>query len=364
MKRSGPVSIRPGTIFDLASKEKRIEELEKKTQEPDFWNDAEGAQTTMKRLNQVRMQTEPWLEAAKEAGDLIELAELLEGQDDSDEAKEVAQNAQALAKSVDALEFRSMLSEETDPNNCYLHVHAGAGGTEACDWAAMLVRMYERWAEQRGFEIKELDMQPGDEAGVKSRTFLIKGDYAFGYLKAESGVHRLVRISPFDASGRRHTSFASVYATPEIDDSIEVEIRDEDIRVDTYRSSGAGGQHVNKTDSAVRITHEPTGIVVSCQNERSQHKNRATAMLVLKARIYQHELEKRRQEQAVQEDAKMDIGWGSQIRSYVFQPYQMVKDLRTGWETGNIQSIMDGNLDGMIEEYLRQSAGVGSRASS
>ena len=261
-------------------------------------------------------------------------------------------------KRVDELELRALLSDELDPLNCYLHIHAGAGGTESCDWASMLVRMYQHWCERSGFQMEELDFTPGDEAGVKSATFLVKGDYAFGYLKSEIGVHRLVRISPFDANARRHTSFASVFATPEIDDSIEIDVREEDLRIDYYRSSGAGGQHVNKTSSAVRITHIPTKTVVACQNERSQHKNKAVAMKILKGRLYQLEVEKQREEQAVREGEKSEIGWGNQIRSYVFQPYQMVRDLRTGHETGNIQAVMDGELDPFIEAFLRQNAGM------
>lgn len=287
---------------------------------------------------------------------------MLEEQRDEATEMEIAQNTEALLKRVDELELRALLSDELDPLNCYLHIHAGAGGTESCDWASMLVRMYQHWCERSGFQMEELDFTPGDEAGVKSATFLVKGDYAFGYLKSEIGVHRLVRISPFDANARRHTSFASVFATPEIDDSIEIDIREEDLRIDYYRSSGAGGQHVNKTSSAVRITHIPTKTVVACQNERSQHKNKAVAMKILKGRLYQLEVEKQREEQAVREGEKSEIGWGNQIRSYVFQPYQMVKDLRTGHETGNIQAVMDGELDPFIEALLRQNAGMETKA--
>jgi len=305
---------------------------------------------------------EPWEQADKDCADLAELAEMLEEQQDEATEKEIAQNTEALLKRVDELELRALLSGEMDPLNCYLHIHAGAGGTESCDWASMLVRMYQHWCERSGFAMEELDFTPGDEAGVKSATFLVKGDYAFGYLKSEIGVHRLVRISPFDANARRHTSFASVFATPEIDDSIEIDIREEDLRIDYYRSSGAGGQHVNKTSSAVRITHIPTKTVVACQNERSQHKNKAVAMKILKGRLYQLEVEKQREEQAVREGEKSEIGWGNQIRSYVFQPYQMVKDLRTGHETGNIQAVMDGELDPFIEALLRQNAGMETKA--
>jgi peptide chain release factor 2 len=302
--------------------------------------------------------TEPWGQADKDCADLTELVELLQQEQDEATEKELSQNTEVLLKRVDDLELRALLSDQLDPLNCYLHIHAGAGGTESCDWASMLARMYQRWAERAGFQMEELDFTPGDEAGVKSATFLIKGDYAFGYLKSEIGVHRLVRISPFDANARRHTSFASVFATPEIDDSIEIDIKEEDLRIDYYRSSGAGGQHVNKTSSAVRITHLPTKTVVACQNERSQHKNKAVAMKILKGRLYQLEVEKQREEQSVREGEKTDIAWGNQIRSYVFQPYQLVKDLRTGHETGNIGAVMDGDLDPFIEAFLRQNAGM------
>lgn len=250
-----------------------------------------------------------------------------------------------------------MLGEEHDVLNSYLYIKPGAGGTESCDWAQMLMRMYVRWAEKQGFTVNEVDLQPGDEAGIKSVNLLIEGPYAYGHLKAESGVHRLVRISPFDSQKRRHTSFASVYASPEIDESIEVEILDKDLKVDTYRSGGAGGQHVNVTDSAVRITHIPTGIIVQCQNERSQHKNRAGAMKVLRSRLYAHYLEEQRAKVAANEAEKKDIGWGSQIRSYVLQPYQLVKDLRTDVETSSVQAVLDGDITFFMEAYLRSQMG-------
>lgn len=349
----------PGSIFDFPTKKQQIEELEQHTQSPDFWNDQDKAQDVLKKIKILKIQVDPWEQAGADCQDYLELAELLELEEDAETLAELEKNAASLQKRLDTLELQALLSDELDPNNCYLHIHAGAGGTESCDWAAMLIRMYQRWAELRQYGMEELEFTPGDEAGVKSATFLVKGEFAYGYLKTEIGVHRLVRISPFDSNARRHTSFASVFATPEINEDIEIDIRDEELRVDTYRSSGAGGQHVNKTDSAVRLTHEPTGIVVSCQNERSQHKNRATAMKMLKARIYQHELEKRRAEQEKREGEKSEIGWGSQIRSYVFQPYQMVKDLRSGHETGNIQAVMDGALDPFIESVLRVQAGMG-----
>lgn len=354
----------PGSIFDLANKNTKIGELEKGTQDPNFWNDQEAAQKLLREIKILKMQAEPWNEVDKDCSDLEELAELLESEEDEETLKELETSANKLAKSLEKLEFRALLSGELDSNNCYLHIHAGAGGTESCDWAAMLIRMYQRWCEQRGFGLEEMDFTPGDEAGVKSATFLVKGEFAYGYMKTEIGVHRLVRISPFDSNARRHTSFTSVFVTPEIDEEIEIDIRDEELRVDTYRSSGAGGQHVNKTDSAVRITHLPTNIVVSCQNQRSQHKNRAAAMKMLKARLYQFELAKQEEEHAKREGEKSDIGWGSQIRSYVFQPYQMVKDLRSNHETGNIQAVMDGALDPIIESVLRHQAGMEARTES
>ena len=357
-----PASTRPGTIFDLAGKEKTLADLEAKTQRPDFWENQTAAQDHLKRIKNLRLQVEPWQRAAKECDDLAELAALLENEDEPQTLAEVEENARALEERLGELEFRVMMSGDTDPNNCYLHIHAGAGGTESCDWAAMLIRMYQRWCERRGFEMEEIEFLPGEEAGVKSATFIVRGDYAYGYLKAETGVHRLVRISPFDANKRRHTSFASVHATAEIDESINIDLRDEDLKIDTYRSTGAGGQHVNTTDSAVRVTHLPTKIVVSCQNERSQHKNKAMAFKILRARLYQYELEKQREEHAVREGEKKEIAWGSQIRSYVLQPYQLVKDMRTGHETGNVQAVMDGEIDGLIESFLRYNAGIEARS--
>ena len=356
--RSGRASARPGTTFDLDKKSDQLQTLDKKSQKPGFWDDQAAAQEHLKRCNRLRRLIEPWDQSGRECDDLLELAELLADDEDAETLAEVTENTRALEARLDELEFQALLSDEMAPSNCYLHIHAGAGGTESCDWAAMLIRMYQRWCERRGFTMHDIEFQPGDEAGVKSATFLVKGDYAFGYLNTETGVHRLVRISPFDANRRRHTSFASVFATPEVDDTIEIEIRDEDLRIDTYRSSGAGGQHVNVTDSAVRITHGPSGIVVSCQNERSQHKNRAVALKNLRARLYQLELEQKKQQQAERAGEAQDIGWGSQIRSYVFQPYQMVKDLRSGYETGNVQAVMDGDIDALIESCLRANIGA------
>ncbi len=300
---------------------------------------------------------QPWEALEREAKDNLELIELLELESDEDSERELAQSVEALEAKFRQAEFNAMFSGEMDINNCYLNIHAGAGGTESCDWAGMLARMYMRWVERHGFEAETIDLQPGDEAGIKSVALLIKGEYAYGMLKSETGVHRLVRISPFDSGARRHTSFASVFVSPEVDDSIEIDIDEKDLRIDTYRSSGAGGQHVNKTDSAVRITHIPTNIVVQCQNERSQHKNRAQALKYLRARLFQKAFEEKQAEAAKTEKGKKAIAWGSQIRSYVFHPYNMVKDLRTDHETSNTAAVMDGDIDDFIEAYLRHTMG-------
>jgi peptide chain release factor 2 len=281
------------------------------------------------------------------------LIELASEEEEESEGEAIREELSGLTGRVSEYELQSTLSGEFDAGNCYITIHPGAGGTESCDWAEMLLRMYTRHFELKGYAVETIDYQPGDEAGIKNATLWVKGDYAYGRLRAEHGVHRLVRISPFDSQGRRHTSFTSVSVDPEIDEEIEVEIEDKDLRVDTYRASGAGGQHVNKTDSAIRITHLPTGIVVSCQNERSQHKNRATAMKVLRARLYELQVKEQEEKMAAASDAKKDIAWGNQIRSYVFHPYNMVKDHRTGEETGNLQATMDGYIDRFIDAYLR-----------
>ncbi len=288
--------------------------------------------------------------------DLRELAELADEEDDAETLEEVSRELEALAAKVERLELESLLSGEADRNDAYLQVNAGAGGTESQDWAEMLLRMYVRWAEAHGYEVEWVEETPGEEAGIKSATIKIKGENAYGWLKTESGVHRLVRISPFDAQARRHTSFASVWVYPVVEEDFDIEIDPKDLRIDTYRASGAGGQHVNRTDSAVRITHIPTGIVVQCQNDRSQHRNRAQAMAMLKARLYELELQKRRAEQQKLEEQKTDIGWGHQIRSYVLHPYKLVKDLRTGVETGNAQAVLDGDIDRFLEAALAQGA--------
>ncbi len=299
----------------------------------------------------------------RELADNIELIELAEAEGDQDVLAEAEAALGKLRDRAARKERESLLSGEADANDAYLEVHAGAGGTESQDWAEMLLRMYVRWAEQSGYKVEWIEESPGEEAGIKSATIRVKGSFAYGWLKTESGVHRLVRISPFDSSSRRHTSFASVGAYPVIDDSIDVEIQDKDLRIDTYRASGAGGQHVNRTDSAVRITHLPTGIVVQCQNDRSQHKNRAAAMAMLKARLYEAELRKREAERQALHASKSEIGWGHQIRSYVLHPYQMVKDLRTGVETGSAQAVLDGDLDEFMAAALAARLG-GDRAVS
>jgi peptide chain release factor 2 len=321
---------------------------------PGFWDNQETAQDVGRKRARIekRIASGESLESKSEELDvLLELHK--EGENvESDIDALIGQ----LEQEVNSVELTMKLSGEHDLRDAIVSIHPGAGGTESQDWAEMLLRMYLRYCERKGWSGEMIEYQAGEEAGLKSATFIVRGDYAYGYLKAETGVHRLVRISPFDAAKRRHTSFASVLVTPDIDDTIDIVIDDKDLRVDTYRSSGAGGQHVNVTDSAIRITHMPSGIVVTCQNERSQHKNRATAMHLLKARLYQLELEKRKEEQAKIEGEKKDIGWGSQIRSYVLQPYQLIKDVRTGYEVGDPQRVLDGDLDGFIEAYLSAQA--------
>ncbi|MDR1836924.1 MAG: peptide chain release factor 2 [Treponema sp.] len=335
-----------------ASFAQRIAEIEAKTAESGFWNDPEAAEKTVVSLKSLKTRYEPWKVLRDETIDMQTLFELAVEAKDDRESAGIESTLKNLTARYEKQNIFELMTGEMDKNACFLTVHSGAGGTEACDWSKMLYRMYLRWAEQKGFSAEEVDQQEA-EGGIKSATCRIEGDYAYGYLKGESGIHRLVRISPFDANARRHTSFASVYIFPVIDDTIEVEIKPEDLRVDTYRSGGAGGQHVNKTDSAVRFTHLPTGIVVACQNERSQMKNRAIAMSMLKARLYEHYRQEKEKENARFSQEKKDISWGNQIRSYVFQPYTMVKDYRTKVEKGNIQAVMDGDIDPFIEEYLR-----------
>ncbi len=343
---------RSGAIFDVEGNRKRMAELDARAAAPGFWDDREQAEALVRERSVLAVPVERWERLDRECSDIEILAELAEEESDEATAAEALTRAGALEEAVEEAEFQRMLSGETDANNAIVAINSGAGGTEAQDWAEMLLRMYSRWAERRGFKIEVLDVQPGEEAGIKSAAFNVKGEYAFGYLKSETGVHRLVRISPFDANARRHTSFASVFVSPEIEDSIQIDIKENDIRVDTYRSSGAGGQHVNKTDSAVRMTHLPTGIVVSCQNERSQQKNRKMAMKVLRSRLYELEQKKKRKALDEQLAEQRDIEWGSQIRSYTLQPYQKVKDHRTGHEEGNVEAILDGDLDGLMQSFL------------
>jgi len=340
-----------GGFFDLADRREKINKLEEKTADPTFWSDNQKAQAVLKEISEHKKWIARIDGFSSELSDITELASLADDSDSAD-TKEIRESLEQLAGKLDQLELTTLLSGPDDSRNAILTIHPGAGGTESQDWADMLFRMYNRWCESRGYTVKLVDYQPGEEAGLKSATMEIEGEYAFGYLKAESGVHRLVRISPFDANSRRHTSFVSIYVYPEVDDSIEIEIKDEDLRIDTYRSSGAGGQHVNKTSSAVRITHFPSGIVVQCQNERSQIKNRAVAMKILRSRLYQMQLEEQRKKKEQMEKTKKKIEWGSQIRSYVFHPYNMVKDHRTDAETSNVQAVMDGQIDMFIEAFL------------
>ena len=326
--------------------------LEKQILKEDFWNDPETARNVLKEKSRSEDAICRWKNLNKSLQDLEMLFEMARDEDDESVLEEIEKDAAGLESLVRNDEFRMMLDREEDPGNAIMTIHAGAGGTEAQDWAQMLLRMYLRWSERKGFETKIVDLQPGDEAGVKSVTMTLEGGYAYGYARAEIGIHRLVRISPFDAGGRRHTSFASVFVYPEVSGDIDVEISENDLRVDTYRASGAGGQHVNKTDSAVRITHIPTGIVVQCQNERSQHKNRAMAIKVLKSRLYEMELRKKAEKLEEFNKTKKKIEWGSQIRSYILHPYKMIKDHRTNMEVGNVEKVLDGDIDNFIEAYL------------
>ncbi|QDH16719.1 peptide chain release factor 2 [Swingsia samuiensis] len=336
----------------------RLEELNHRVEDPDLWNDAEAAQKIMRERTTLANQVEGVEQIESEVQSTLELVELAEMEEDTDLVQEAVVTLRKLAEEVHKREIESLLSGEADGNDCYLEVNSGAGGTEAQDWAEMLLRMYTRWAEQRGYKVSFIESTEGEQAGIKSVTVQISGANAYGWLKTEAGVHRLVRISPFDSAARRQTSFASVWVYPVVDDSIEVEVNDSDLRVDTFRASGAGGQHVNKTDSAIRITHIPTGIVVACQTDRSQHRNRAKAMEMLRARLYEAELQKREAAAAQTESSKTDIGWGHQIRSYVLAPYQLVKDLRTGVETGNPDAVLDGALDDFMSASLAQRVGA------
>jgi peptide chain release factor 2 len=331
-----------------------VSELERRTVAPEFWEDAEGARAVMQEINDLKNWVEPWEEAHRRASDLMELGELIEADGEPEMEEEFRAEVEELARQVADLEFRNILRGADAERDALLTIHPGAGGTDSQDWAEMLMRMYTRWAESHGYQASVLDMVPAEEAGIKSVTLEITGRYAYGYLQAEKGVHRLVRISPFDQQGRRHTSFASVFVYPVVDDTVEVEVIPEDLRIDTFRASGKGGQHVNKTDSAVRLTHIPSGIVVSCQQERSQHRNKTTAMKMLRAALYERAMEQRRKEREKIDEAKTDIAWGNQIRSYVFQPYTMVKDHRTNIKQSDVQRVMQGDLDECIIGYLKR----------
>jgi peptide chain release factor 2 len=339
-----------GGFFDVAAKRAELKEIETQASAPDFWSDQEAAQKLLQqrsRLERTIERQEQFEASIEDAGVLFEFAE-----EDEDSLSELRALLERLAQTVGLAETEMLLSGENDQLNAICTIHPGAGGTESQDWAEMLLRMYLKWAEQRGFKAEILEYQPGEEAGLNRVTFRVEGEYAYGLLSAEAGVHRLVRISPFDQAARRHTSFASLFVYPEIDENIEVEVNDKDLRVDTYRATGAGGQHINTTDSAVRITHIPTGIVVSCQNQRSQHQNRAVAMQVLRSRLYELELEKRREGTAELEASKQEISFGSQIRNYVLAPYRLVKDSRTKLERGDVDAVLAGDLDDFIKAYL------------
>ncbi len=339
-----------GGIFDRAPLEDELKSLDHEMQRPDFWEDPQASAPLVRKRKSIERRLGAIDQLESDAEDLGAWRELA---GEGETGAELDSFLKAVGARVEKLELEFKLSGPDDERDAIFEIHPGAGGTDSQDWAEMLLRMYLRWAERSGFEVELLERQDGEEAGIKSATCAVRGEYAYGYLKGESGVHRLVRISPFDAAARRHTAFASMHTYPDIDDEIEIDLDEKDLRIDTYRSSGAGGQHVNVTDSAVRITHNPTGIVVSCQNERSQHKNKATAMKVLRARLYQLELEKRAEEQAQREGEKMEIGWGSQIRSYTLHPSQRVKDHRTNFEVGDANRVLDGDVDPFIEEWLK-----------
>ena len=338
-------------IFDLEEKGKRVQEIEKREGAPGFWGDAQKAQEILREKGGLLRDIDAWHGLTKELEEIEILLEIAEVEDGGESAEARERLAEAERK-LKALELARMFADRDDPRNVIVSINAGAGGTEAQDWSEMLLRMYLRWAERRGFSSEIVDILAGEEAGLKNATIIVKGEYAYGNLKAEAGIHRLVRISPFDTGKRRHTSFASVFVYPETPDDVVIDIDEADLRIDTYRSSGAGGQHVNTTDSAVRITHLPTGIVVQCQNERSQHKNKATAMKILKARLYELKMSKRAQKLEKIHKGKKKIAWGNQIRSYILHPYRMVKDHRTGVERGDTETVLDGDIDRFIESYL------------
>lgn len=341
------------SLFDISKLEEQLTKLEKQTTLPEFWNDSKTSSSVLKQINALKSKTEEYKKVSNNLKDNIELSEILKIEPDETLENELVRTTNKLEKEIEKLEINTLLSGKYDANNAIITLHPGAGGTESCDWAQMLYRMYTRWATANGYEVKELDYLDGEEAGIKSVTALISGEYAYGYLKGEMGVHRLVRISPFDSGGRRHTSFASLEVLPEITEDIEIDINPDDLRIDTYRASGAGGQHVNKTSSAVRITHIPTNTVVSCQSERSQIQNRETAMKMLKSKLLDMKEKEHKDKIEDLKGNQMDIAWGSQIRSYVFCPYTMVKDHRTNYEVGNVQGVMDGDLNEFINSYLK-----------
>jgi len=350
--RSGNPSPCCGGIFDWEPANIRLQELNAKAEDPALWNDPQHARSVMRERQQLEDSITAYNELETELNETLELISLGEEEGDEEVVADAERSLRDLVRKAQKREVEALLSGEADANDAYLEVHAGAGGTESQDWAQMLARMYLRWSEDRAYKTEVIETSPGEEAGLKSLTMLVKGHNAYGWLKTESGVHRLVRISPFDSNARRHTSFASVWIYPSIDEAINIEVAESDCRIDTYRASGAGGQHVNTTDSAVRITHIPTGIVVQCQNERSQHKNRATAWSMLKARLYEQELKKREEAAQAEAASKTEIGWGHQLRSYVLQPYQLVKDLRTGVESTNPDAVLDGDIDSFLEAAL------------
>ena len=342
--------------LDLGGRKKRIAEIDAIISAPDFRNNPEGGQAIMQEKKRLESKVDHYNSLAGKMDDLEVMIELAKEENDADLEQDIVDTLADISKDLDAFELETILNGEYDDNNAILSIHPGAGGTESQDWAEMLYRMYVRWAERHGYKVDVLDYLDGDEAGIKSVTLMISGENAYGYLKSEKGVHRMVRISPFDASGRRHTSFTAVEVMPEVENDTTIEIDDKDLKVDTYRSSGAGGQHVNKTESAVRITHIPTGIVVQCQNERSQIQNRATAMKMLTSRLVEEKIKQQEAEIARLQGEQQDIGWGSQIRSYVFHPYTLVKDHRTNYEKGNVNAVMDGDIDEFINAWLKQQA--------
>src|SRR3954469_15033567 len=347
-----------GGVFDWEPALRKLDELNARVEDPTLWDDASAAQALMRERTRLATQIEVVKSLERDLADALGYAEMADEEGDEASLEEARVQLRAIKERAGRAELEALLSGEADGNDAFVEINSGAGGTESCDWAGMLLRMYTRWANAHGMEVDFLEETSGDQAGIKSATLQVKGPNAYGWLKTEAGVHRLVRISPFDANARRQTSFASVWVYPGVDDNIEIDVNEADLKVDTFRASGAGGQHVNKTESAIRITHVPTGIIVACQTDRSQHRNRAAAMTMLKAKLYERELEKREAVASAQEDAKTDIGWGHQIRSYVLAPYQLVKDLRTGVETGNPAAVLDGQLDDFMSAALAARVGA------